>query len=379
MARKGKRTPPCFQIVLSATKLQAAMPLKSFNFRRRSNNVAVRHFLTSDRVPILTIQPRLRWKQKTIAFLLANWLLLIAVVNAIAQEDDPPFSTSDTNVGYIDSAIPATQFRIRYDSAYDNPIPDRAEFFYRAAMAPGGGLPPSAETRLDYQDISPYFEFAVTPSRSIFVEAPVRFLNPELNANTSGVGDAQVGAKQVLFTSFGEVLTIQFRTYIPTGNASKRLGTDHASLEPGFLYAKRLNALTAIEGELKVWIPIDATEAAAGGVFSGPILRYGLGIGHDLYQSAGCTYCNKCPPKRITAVAEFVGWSILDGLGTVPAPPTAPFGAALVDVAGDTIVNGKFGIRWTTPRKSIYVGYGRGLTGDVWYSDILRAEFVTRF
>ena len=108
-------------------------------------------------------------------------------------------------------------------------------------------------------------------------------------------------------------------------------------------------------------------------------MRYGIGVGHDLYRLNGCAYCNRCADRRLTAVAEFVGWSILDGLGTVPTATTAPFGAMQIDVAGDTIVNGKFGLRWTAQQKSIYVGYGRGLTGDVWYSDILRAEFVTRF
>ena len=33
-------------------------------------------------------------------------------------------------VGYIDSAIPQTQIRIRYDSADSSNRPDRADFFY---------------------------------------------------------------------------------------------------------------------------------------------------------------------------------------------------------------------------------------------------------
>src|SRR5712691_11833904 len=33
-------------------------------------------------------------------------------------------------VGYIDSAIPLTQFRLRYDAAYHDNRPARAEFFY---------------------------------------------------------------------------------------------------------------------------------------------------------------------------------------------------------------------------------------------------------
>ena len=56
--------------------------------------------------------------------------------------------------GYIDSAIVGNQFRLRFDAAYNNPVPDRAEFFYGqcgcfngvpvANFAPGPVLP---ETR----------------------------------------------------------------------------------------------------------------------------------------------------------------------------------------------------------------------------------------
>ena len=55
---------------------------------------------------------------------------------------------------------------------------------------------------------------------------------------------------------------------------------------------------------------------------------------------------------------------------------------------GDTIVNAKLGVRagfgdrcdtgWLS-RSDLYVGYGRALTGEVWYKDIVRAEFRVRF
>ena len=32
--------------------------------------------------------------------------------------------------GYVDFAVPITQFRLRFDAAYDDNRPDRAEFFY---------------------------------------------------------------------------------------------------------------------------------------------------------------------------------------------------------------------------------------------------------
>src|SRR5512135_685152 len=46
-----------------------------------------------------------------------------------AARGGPGFAIAD-NVGYIDSAIIRSRVRVRYDSAYDNNEPDRAEFFY---------------------------------------------------------------------------------------------------------------------------------------------------------------------------------------------------------------------------------------------------------
>src|SRR5262249_17017230 len=75
--------------------------------------------------------------------------------------------------GYIAAATPRTQTRVRFDAAYDDNRPDRAEFFYakcgcfrQLALAggPGGDPrapgPPKSETRVDYQDISTYLELA---------------------------------------------------------------------------------------------------------------------------------------------------------------------------------------------------------------------------
>ena len=82
--------------------------------------------------------------------------------------------TSDSNVGYIDDAIVCTQLRMRFDAAYGNDRPDRAEFFMQSAvvfaswalirMRPAphralNGRDPATtrfiETNVDYQDITP--------------------------------------------------------------------------------------------------------------------------------------------------------------------------------------------------------------------------------
>ena len=47
---------------------------------------------------------------------------------------------------------------------------------------------------------------------------------------------------------------------------------------------------------------------------------------------------------------------------------------------GDTIVNAKIGARFTFgDAQSLYFGYGRALTGTVWYKDIIRVEYRMDF
>src|SRR5262249_16375771 len=103
---------------------------------------------------------------------------------------------------YIDSAIPQTMYRFRFDSAYDNNRPDRPAFFYaKCGCFRTAGLdskafgPPLQETSVDYQEITNYLEVRATERLSTFLEVPVRFINPEQNANESGLGDINFGFK----------------------------------------------------------------------------------------------------------------------------------------------------------------------------------------
>jgi hypothetical protein len=262
--------------------------------------------------------------------------------------------------GYIDSAIPVTQFRLRYDAAYNDNRPDRAEFFYaKCGCFPGAPGPPLRETRVDYQDISGYLEIAPGPLFSGFVDVPFRFLNPEQNNNTEGFADMFAGFKAVLLTDYHQWLTFQFRTAIPTGAASRGLGTHHVSLEPALLYYGRLGDRLRVEGEFRDWIPVGGTD------FAGNILRYGVGVGYDAYRT---------PNLCVTPVVELVGWTVLSG------KELDGLTNATLDAAGDTIVNAKFGVRaYMGQNSTFYVGYGRALTGAVWYKDIFRVEYAVHF
>jgi hypothetical protein len=285
---------------------------------------------------------------------------------------------SSTAVGYIDSAIPITQLRLRYDDAYRDNRPDRAEFFYPkcgcfATLPPGNPLrdpsapgPPLTERSVDFQELRTCLEYAPVDRFSAFVEIPVRWINPEVNANASGLGDVDFGAKYAFLMDPCRVATFQLRTFTPSGDGFRGLGTDHWSLEPALLYYRKLGPRAVLEGEFRDFIPLDGTD------FAGNVLRYGVGLSYQAYRG---------PRGYVAPVVEFVGWTVLDGKESNEA-------GTIKSAGGDTIVNVKLGARigfgdldapGVRNHSDLYVGYGRALTGDVWYKDILRVELRLRF
>ncbi len=263
---------------------------------------------------------------------------------------------SDSNVGYIDNAIIGTYFRLRYDAGYANRRPNRAEFFYAKGAPAGPGLP-LPEASIDYQDLPVYLEVAATERLSGFVEIGPRLLNPDINANSAGLADMNAGFKWAAVLQPDFVATFQLRTYIPSGDASRGLGTDHISLEPALLIYSRLDPNWSLASELRYWIPIDGTD------FAGDVIRYGIGLSYDL-NPAGST--------RISPVAEFVGWSVLGGKESF----IGPGGFVVQGAAGDTILSAKLGVRVRfESNNDFYIGYGRPLTGDRWYENTFRVEY----
>jgi hypothetical protein len=293
-------------------------------------------------------------------FLLSCLALVLLSVAARAQGTSGP-TVSDSRVGYIDPAIPANLFRFRYDTAYDDHRPTRAEFFYPKGGPRGPGLP-EPERSVDFQDLMTYLEVAPLPDLSAFVEVPVRFLNPELNADHGGLGDVNAGFKYAFLQTDDLVATFQFRTYAPTGDSHRGLGTHHVSLEPALLLYDRLTDRLGLESEFRVWVPVGGTD------YAGNIVRYGIGAHYDVLRSEKYT---------ISPVVEFVGWTVLDGKEAVVAPSRL---ATIKDAGGDTIVNAKVGLRVRFGDcVDVYGGYGRPLTGDRWYENILRLEFRLLF
>jgi hypothetical protein len=284
---------------------------------------------------------------------------------------------------YIDDAIPRSELRLRFDAAYDDNRPDRAEFFYakcgcfRAAGVRAAG-PALLETSIDYQDISAYLEVAANERLSGFVEVPYRFLNAEQNKDTNGFSDSNAGFKYAFVADPDQFLTFQFRAYAPIGDAQRGLGNNHVSMEPALLAYQRLTDRLSLSGEFRLWVPMGGTD------FEGNILRYGIGMSYLVLNR---------PNFRISPDLEFVGWTVLNGeelavasVGVGPMQMRAVFQTQ--QAAGDTIVNAKVGVRLgfgeldqtgLLSRSDLAVSYGRALTGDVWYKDILRVEYRLRF
>ncbi len=314
----------------------------------------------------------------------------------------PPASGSDLDLGfygsaglgsstvlsetmYVDDAAIARQFRFRFDGAFNNPLPDRAEFFYgqcgcfnrsqNPPVPPAPG-PPLAETSVDYQEYSMYLELAPREKFSSFFELPFRAINPDVNENHAGLSDIVTGFKLGLITRQDRLLTFQLKTYIPSGDANAGLGTGHVSLEPGILYFRRLNNRLTVNAELRDWIPLSANNVD-GQLFAGNVIRYGFSSAYDLFQMPVCgnTACAGCGRNlhRLSAVTEIVGWSVLDGLAFDGNT------GRLLDADGTDILNIKFGLRYSVNGKSLAISYGRTLSDDTWYSDIARLEYRIAF
>lgn len=276
--------------------------------------------------------------------------------NSSADDDEGPL-IADSTVGYMDNPILGNQFRFRYDSNYNATQPARAEFIWPVGGTRGPG--PGPDTRVDYQDLWLYGEAKLAQDWSVFGEMPVRFANPEIQDNTAGLGDSNLGFKYSLHQCDSHANTVQLRWYLPTGDGERGLGTNHHSLEPGLLLYRALSPRLSGYAELKDWIAIGGSDG-----FAGNVMRYGLGASYKLWQP--------CEHRNVTGVAEFVGWTVLNGGSAITTPgPVTRF----VDATGDTIVNAKLGLRWKCSNSfDIYGGYGRSLTDQTWYSDMFRIE-----
>lgn len=288
------------------------------------------------------------------------------------------FAAADS--GYIDDARVRTIARFRVDAAFNNVFPDRAEFIYAQCGCFGGGAPgpgtlTTATSGIDFQELWAYYEHAWTDGFSAFIDVPYRMVNFKFDPALAGLGqgpipdasgfsDLQLGVKYALVADPWRYDTIQIKVYTPTGDAGRGLGTNHASLEPAYLAWRQLSDRLRFNGEFRVWIPF-SNDNVNGQNFAGTILRYGAGLSYDIWQSCDCD-------RRLAAVNELVGWSVLGGLKFNPF-------TNVQSASGDTIINYKIGARYMWCNQSLYSGIGVALTRETWYNEIFRAEYTYRF
>ena len=290
-------------------------------------------------------------------------------------------------VGYIEDASVRTQFRIRFDGGWGIDSPDRAEMFYAKcgcyrdlAGSPlldpdAPGPRPGLVTDMNFTQFNVFGEYAVSPRFSVFGEAPIRSIKPQTFLagtgsfdNQSGFGDLMAGIKFSLLSDDMRDVTLLFRATLPTGDAAKGLGTDHASFEPALLYRQEVNERVSVETQFGVWNPIGGSRGplATDDKFAGSVLYYGIGPSFDLVTT---------DRVRFSPVVELVGWRVLRGFET----KTVLTGTG-GNVDGLNIVNLKLGARTSFNNGgSVYVGFGWGLTDAIWYDKIFRFEYRAGF
>jgi hypothetical protein len=311
-----------------------------------------------------------------------------------STEGTPPIEGS--MIGYIENAIPGSEVRIRMETGFGMDFPDRDEFFYAKCGCYGNpiiaGLPandpkasgpgPGVITDLNYQELYLHGEYGVRKRFSVFTDVPFRWIQPQSFVAPStfgtvvdhgGLSDIQAGFKVAAVASANRYVTFQLKAYFPTGDGDHGLGTNHYSIEPALLYYARIFPRVAIESQAGIWHPIGGSAGVVSAAtsnpssFAGNVLFYGVGPSYRVYNGERV---------RIAPVVEVVGWYALGGYETVWTSATR----IGISVGGTDIVNIKFGVRTSIDaHNSIYVGYGRGLTSAIWYSDIARVEYRHTF
>jgi len=315
------------------------------------------------------------------------------------------FSDSFVTPGYIESAKIQTRVRLRYDNMTGANKPSRGQFLYPSLGAFGGDGPPAGgigggggggggggigiggldAAEVDLEQVSTYIELALRERFSLFIDVPVRWIGPInfggqdgfTDGTQRGAGDISAGFRWGLIDSPQEHLTFQLRTTLPTGEPLRALGTGNTTIDIGLLYDEQLTSKLWFFSEINDWQTLDAVTLDPATI-SNPnlasqdanILRGGVGLGYELYRCG-----SRCQPKKLTLLTEIVTWTVLDGVTT----SLDPNDNTVEDATGDTIVNGKYGVRYTQDQNSIYVGYGHNWTNDRWYSDLFRLEWQRTF
>jgi len=279
-------------------------------------------------------------------------------------------------VGYIDDSAVGNEVRIRFDAGFNAPRPDRAEYFYAGSTSPAPGAS-AVQRTLNFQQLYLSGEYAPFKTLSAFVMVPFRWIEPFFISapgkspdqfSGGGIGDVQAGVKYAALKTEETHVTLQLKADFPSGNGAKGFGTNHYSVEPMVLMYRKLSDRAALEGEAGDTHPIGGTyfsnPPAPPEKWSADVAMYGLGTSYQLIERDKYSFA---------PVLELMAWHVFGGLQT---------GAnnLVQSAAGINVFNAKLGGRVSfAGGNSIYAGYGRAITSDIWYRNLFRVEYRKAF
>jgi hypothetical protein len=259
--------------------------------------------------------------------------------------------------------------RFRWDNAFDFKNPDRAEFFWARFGQKG---PRNVVRRFDYSELSLYMEGAAG-NFGFFINSPYREIDPEPAVfelgkpfpEVSGFADIDVGTKSLLLDCELLQVAFQFRTYIPTGDFHKGLGTGHVSLEPSILFTLKLSPRTYLQGQLSYWIPIGGDNE-----FEGNVFHCHFSLNRELWCIT--------PNLLLVGTAEINEWTPINGEYT--STDFQIDGKNVGIGAAAAMVSAGPGLRlFICDKIDVGVGTAFAFTGDRWAEEFIRAEFRWRF
>jgi hypothetical protein len=214
----------------------------------------------------------------------------------------------------IDSPRPQTMLRIKYDRWSNITTPDRGGFFWsqangkglgpsplRLAQSGSGIKPPVPQPVFVNIDEGTYsMEAGAAGKMAFFLNFPYRLVNTnDTYAGGAGFGDMSLGTKSVLIDTELLLLTFQFKTYMPIGNASRGTGLGVVRLEPSLIWSTKLSEKTFFQGQLGEWVPL------GGSNYFGSVLLSKFALNHELTEII--------PNVPLIGVLEIDGWTFQSG------------------------------------------------------------------
>jgi hypothetical protein len=302
------------------------------------------------------------------------------IYNCICCNDpcyEPTWISLANSAFTLDSPRPVTHVKLGADFGWQWTNPDKGELFFArlnqkgpaafdSAVVPAG-LPNAGGRRglahTDYMDAYLYNEAAPTPGFGFFIYMPIRHVDPIADyPSGSGFGDMVIGTKSVILDCELLLATFQFKTFLPTGDAGRGLGTGHVSLEPSLVSALKLTPRSYLQGQLGIRFPIGGDN-----LFQGSMPYGGLSYNHLLWN---CGHDLELIGSLEANIACLTNGQYTDPLTGLPLPARSL----------GTFANAGPGLRLVICNKvDIGVAASFALTEETTVGDLLRAEFRWRF